>query len=173
MRPLHDQEVPNLCSVVLSSSKHAKALQNALSKESKNVDVYLQINVSGEPSKSGLPSVKPVVSRADKGVEDPAANRNWSETVDFAKRLRSGEWSCLKLLGIMGIGAPGASREGFQALLECKDAMRRELDAAGNDEDLLLNMGMSDDWSLAVEMGADVVRLGTTLFGPRPPNHQA
>ena len=48
---------------------------------------------------------------------------------------------------------------------------RDELRAAGPDRSRLdqLSMGMSHDLEVAVEEGATMVRVGTALFGPRPP----
>lgn len=74
----------------------------------------------------------------------------------------------LELAGLMTVAAPGppeAARRTFARLRE----MRDELVARHGVALPHLSMGMSDDYTAAVEEGATMVRLGRTLFGPRPP----
>ena len=52
----------------------------------------------------------------------------------------------------------------FRRLRELKDS----LDSAGLNLDTL-SMGMTQDFEAAIEEGATIVRVGTALFGPRPP----
>jgi len=73
----------------------------------------------------------------------------------------------LELVGLMTIGAPGKSRESFQALSHCRDEVEAALKDAGLPHKLQLSMGMSEDFELAVRMGADFVRVGTAIFGAR------
>jgi hypothetical protein len=66
----------------------------------------------------------------------------------------------LRLQGLMCIPPPGGDpRPHFRALR----ALRDQLGLAH------LSMGMSGDWEAAVEEGATMVRIGTALFGARPP----
>jgi pyridoxal phosphate enzyme (YggS family) len=68
----------------------------------------------------------------------------------------------LDVRGLMGVGpagAPEAARAGFRALV----AMAEELGLPER------SIGMSADLEVAVEEGATTVRVGTDLFGPRPP----
>ncbi len=63
---------------------------------------------------------------------------------------------------------PEASRPHFQAMA----ALRTRLIAEGraglfHNHKILLSMGMSDDFAVAIEEGADIVRVGTALFGER------
>ncbi len=103
------------------------------------VDVLMQVNVGGEPSKAGFPfsDVKPA-------LEALAAMPN------------------LRLRGLMAIpppsAAPAAARPWFRMLRELRDA-------AGLAE---LSMGMSGDFEVAIEEGATMVRIGTAIFGERP-----
>jgi PLP dependent protein len=73
----------------------------------------------------------------------------------------------LELRGLMAIGPrverPEEARGTFARLRELRDRAR---DTAGLPLDEL-SMGMSDDFEVAVEEGATMVRLGTALFGPR------
>lgn len=70
----------------------------------------------------------------------------------------------LKLRGLMGMPLPDAPREAYLRLRALYD----ELNASGMNLDTL-SMGMTADLETAVECGATLVRIGTALFGPRPP----
>lgn len=70
----------------------------------------------------------------------------------------------LKLRGLMGMPLPDAPREAYLRLRSLYD----ELNEAGMNLDTL-SMGMTADLETAVECGATLVRIGTALFGPRPP----
>jgi len=68
----------------------------------------------------------------------------------------------LDVVGLMGIGPDGdpeAARPGFQVVARLAD----ELGLA------VRSMGMSGDLEVAVQEGSTMVRIGTSLFGPRPP----
>ncbi len=105
--------------------------------------ICLQVNISAEPSKSG-------VSLAEVG---PLA-------FDVAKLPN------LVLRGLMAIPAPckdfAAQRLPFRRLREQKDELNRE----GLSLDTL-SMGMTDDMEAAIAEGATIVRVGTAIFGPR------
>lgn len=107
------------------------------------LDVCLQVNVSGEASKSGVA---------------PQELRALAEAVRALPRLR--------LRGLMAIPEPG----GDMALQRRRCASLRllleELNAAGFALDTL-SMGMSQDLEAAVMEGATIVRVGTAIFGER------
>ena len=74
----------------------------------------------------------------------------------------------LDLRGLMTIGPLGpaeAARPGFRLLRELRDEVRNRLGV----ELPCLCMGMSDDFPVAVEEGATLLRLGRALFGGRGP----
>ena len=102
--------------------------------------VLLQVNVSGEVSKAGLPS-------------DALA----SVTVPHTARL----------VGLMTIAPMGASdaeaRDVFGRLRELRDELEQRTGHALPE----LSMGMSADAEAAAAEGATLVRIGTLLFGPR------
>lgn len=107
------------------------------------LQVCIQVNVSGEASKSGVaPLELPELARA----------------VAALPRL--------KLRGLMAIPEPTSDvalqRERFAALRHLRDAL--------NAEGLLLDtlsMGMSDDLEAAIAEGSTMVRVGTAIFGAR------
>ncbi|RDZ29776.1 YggS family pyridoxal phosphate-dependent enzyme [Lysobacter silvisoli] len=74
----------------------------------------------------------------------------------------------LRLRGLMVIPAPHAEperrRPAFRRSRELFEALR-----AAHPQVDTLSMGMSDDYAIAIEEGATMVRIGTALFGARPP----
>ena len=102
------------------------------------LNVLIQVNVSGEGSKSGIaPQDVPALAEA------------------------LGRMPRLKLRGLMAIPEPGAPRERYTEVKSLFDSLREEfaLDT--------LSMGMSDDMELAIAEGATMVRVGTAIFGQR------
>ena len=85
-----------------------------------------------------------------------------AQVADLAALIR--EQPRLKLRGLMGLPLPDAPREAYSRLRALYD----ELNEAGMNLDTL-SMGMTADLETAVECGATLVRVGTALFGPRPP----
>jgi pyridoxal phosphate enzyme (YggS family) len=108
------------------------------------LNVCLQVNLAGEPSKGGVA-----------GAELPAL----AAAVAQLPRLR--------LRGLMCIPPeetePSRQRAWFAALR----ILQEKLNAAGAGLDTL-SMGMSGDFEAAILEGATIVRLGTALFGSRP-----
>jgi len=107
--------------------------------------VLLQVNVAGDPAKAGF---------------SPA-------TVAGALPVLSG-LANLRLDGLMTIGRlvtdPQEARPTFAALRSLSERLRAAYPALGP----ALSMGMSDDFEVAVEEGATIVRVGRALFGERP-----
>jgi PLP dependent protein len=109
------------------------------------LNVCIQVNISGEASKSGA-------TAGEAGV--------LAEAIAALPRLR--------LRGLMGIAEETAEvavqRAQFRALAECAAALR----AQGHVIDTL-SMGMSADLESAIAEGATMVRLGSAIFGARNP----
>lgn len=107
------------------------------------LDVCIQVNVSGEASKSGVAP---------------------GEVAALAHTVR--ELPRLKLRGLMAIPEPtpdsALRRRRFALLRE----LRQQLVARGHALDTL-SMGMSDDLEEAIAEGATMVRIGTAIFGKR------
>ena len=112
-------------------------------------DILLEVNIAGEESKGGIaPAELPAL--VEKAVENPHI------------RLRG-------LMCIPPVVVPGASnRKFFTQTRQLFVDIRTKI--SDNDTDIdCLSMGMSGDFEDAVEEGATLVRVGTALFGPRPP----
>ncbi|CAN5630200.1 YggS family pyridoxal phosphate-dependent enzyme [soil metagenome] len=105
--------------------------------------VFLQVNVDGDPAKSGL------------------SPSELESALPALCDLRG-----LELLGLMTIGrmvdAPEQARPTFAGLRELSDRLRGQYPMLGAG----LSMGMTDDFEIAVEEGATVVRVGRAIFGP-------
>jgi len=167
--------LPNLYAIqTLTSKSTATALNKALpATRTEPLNVLLQVNTSGEASKSGLPLLD--VDRSDPDV----AELDSTELLSLATHLLT---SCprLHLLGLMTIGSWGASHSNveinpdFERLRATRDLLESELKSSyaeskwGEGGRLLLSMGMSADFEAALKAGSDVVRVGTTIFGERP-----
>jgi hypothetical protein len=127
----------------IDREKIAARLNDARSEGLDPLDVCIQVNVSGEGSKSGVA---------------PGEERRLAEAIAALPRLR--------LRGLMAIPEPTPDarlqRRRYARLREMKEALA----AAGHALDTL-SMGMSDDLESAIAEGATIVRVGTAIFGPR------
>ncbi|MEO5884304.1 MAG: YggS family pyridoxal phosphate-dependent enzyme [Candidatus Limnocylindrales bacterium] len=114
------------------------------------VPVFVQVNVDEDPDKSGALPV------------------DASDVVDGLLALPGLEVRGLMTIGRFGVDA-AVSRSTFRALRELGSMLRPGRPGLGAE----LSMGMSDDFEVAVEEGATVVRVGRALFGDRPPRPDA
>lgn len=110
------------------------------------LQVLLQVNVDVDPAKAGF---RP---------EDLA------DALPALARLPS-----LELRGLMTVGRIVATAEDARATFRALRTLSGELRAAHPDLGPALSMGMSDDYEVAVEEGATIVRVGRALFGARAP----
>lgn len=136
----------------LDSLRLAEALERRLQAEGRGLDVFVQVNTSGEASKYGLPP-----------EEVPA----------FVSKLSA--YPALRVRGLMTLALFSAEaervRQCFILLRTLRDQLRQKAPASiGLDE---LSMGMSGDFEIAIEEGATVVRVGQAIFGARalPDSH--
>lgn len=112
-------------------------------------DILLEVNIAGEESKGGcLPGDLPALAELAGTLEHV--------------RLRG-------LMAIPPISAePGANRPHFAAMRQLFVDIKGKMSDNQSDMDCL-SMGMSGDFADAIAEGATLVRVGTALFGPRPP----
>ncbi|KAJ7714831.1 hypothetical protein B0H14DRAFT_3098977 [Mycena olivaceomarginata] len=163
--------IPNLYSIqTLTSTKAATALNKSLPTERTTpLNILIQINTSGEDSKSGL---SPLHSGFDSSAEVAKA-----DVTQLARHIIT-ECPRLRLQGLMTIGALEQSLGGdenadFERLKETQDALAKALmgefgaEKWGEEGRLLLSMGMSSDFEAALKAGSDIVRVGTGIFGAR------
>lgn len=130
----------------LDSLRVAEALERRLQAEGRGLDVFVQVNTSGEASKYGLPP---------------------DEVAAFLRELPA--FSALRVRGLMTLALLSTEadrvRQCFVRLRELRNRLRQ---TAPNRIELdELSMGMSGDYEIAVEEGATVVRVGQAIFGAR------
>ena len=135
----------------VDSPRLLEAIERQAEKLNLVQDVLLEVNIGREESKGGcLPEDLPALAR---------------QAMDLPHvRLRG-------LMSIPPVAAePGANRSFFAATRQLYVDIRRQI--GDNDTDIdCLSMGMSGDYEDAIREGATLVRVGTALFGPRPPMH--
>ena len=128
--------------------KLARHLNERVQDAGRTLEVGLQVNLSGEPQKSGIePAQAPALLEACSAL--PA----------------------LRVVGLMTLPAadPEKARQAFRQLRELRDTLHQS--PAGQDLQQL-NMGMSGDFEIAIEEGATHIRIGSALFGERSPVKQ-
>ena len=128
--------------------KIARALDRYAGELEKTLEVLIQVNVGREKQKSG------VLPEETKGLLQDI-----------------GSLSNLKVRGLMTRPPygrdPEASRPWFRELKQL--AVQLACKGLFEDNDAVeLSMGMSGDFTVAIEEGATLVRVGTAIFGPRP-----
>ena len=129
----------------VSSLHLAEAISKRAAARDTTMRILLEVNVSGEASKSGFSPLE-VRQALDEALALPA----------------------LSIEGVMTMAPahdPDAARRTFAGLRELRDSLR---EASGLPLDTL-SCGMSDDFGIAVEEGSTLVRLGRIVFDPAYP----
>jgi PLP dependent protein len=130
----------------LDSMKIAEALDRRLLDLGRTLDVFIQVNSSGEDSKFGLPP---------------------DEVEGFAAALRAHQ--TLNVRGLMTLAVYAEEEAPVRACFEQMRGLQEQLrnlgTGAGSYEEL--SMGMSGDFELAIAYGATTVRVGQAIFGSR------
>lgn len=134
------------CIQSIDKTETAAALESRLSETGRTVDILLELNASGEPSKSGFRSRDELLS-----------------ALDALERFHH-----LRLRGLMTVGP---LTEDSTAVRRCFATLRQlfqEIRAGGSFQSFdILSMGMSGDFEAAIEEGSTLVRIGTALLGHR------
>ena len=88
--------------------------------------------------------------------------------------LDSGEWRELEAVELAGVMAMATNtddtariRQDFHTARQFFERARRSLSNAPHTSFTELSMGMSDDWHIAIDEGATLIRIGTQIFGER------
>lgn len=128
----------------LDSIRLAEELNRRLESENKDLDVFVQVNTSGEESKYGL---------------------HPDDLLPFIERLP--DFPRLKPRGLMTLALFSSD---LDKVRPCFRLLRNLRDQATQHHSGItkLSMGMSGDFEAAIEEGADIVRVGQAIFGPRP-----
>ncbi len=130
----------------LDSVRLAKALEKELEKSNKTLEALIEVNIGGELSKSGIPPCE------------------LEELVCYVSESRF-----LRLRGLMCIppfDENSKIKKYFADMCNLYiDIKRKKRHNIGNID--ILSMGMSDDYEVAIEQGANLVRIGSAIFGKR------
>ncbi len=136
----------------LDSLRVAEALERRLQAEGRALDVFVQVNTSGEASKYGLPP---------------------GEVAAFLRALPA--FPALRVRGLMTLALFSSEAERVRRCFVLLRTLRERLcqEAPAGIALQELSMGMSGDFEIAIEEGATVVRVGQAIFGARalPDSH--
>lgn len=138
------KDAVRLADVIQSVHSPALALKLGLEASSigKILDVLIEVNIGQEPQKSGV----------DPGSLDELVS---SIAGQQALRLRG-------LMAIPPVSAPEQIRRYFQEMRDIRDRLRSAIPECTE-----LSMGMSEDFEIAIQEGATMVRIGRAIFGER------
>lgn len=130
----------------LDSLRLAAAIQQQAELLDRTIDVFVQVNTSGEETKFGLAP---------------------DQVGEFIGRLTA--FDRVRVIGLMTIaqlvGDAEKARPSFQLLRKLRDSINSQ---RGNKSQIpFLSMGMTNDYTVAVEEGATHVRIGRAIFGER------
>lgn len=124
--------------------RHALKINDCAAALGKVQDILIEVNVSGEPSKSG---VSPIEAQ---------------ELLERCEKMGN-----LRVRGLMTMAPQGdadVARETFRGLRELRDELRGRLEGDSREAFDQLSMGMSEDWKVAIEEGSTIVRIGRAIF---------
>lgn len=136
----------------LDRIKLARRLNRFCEEKNRILPVLLQVNVSGEESKFGLPATN---------------DKEWYDLLSTVEKLL--EFSNLKIQGLMTIppflNDMERIRSYFRRLKGLQKYLKKHISQVQWDE---LSMGMSSDYEVAIQEGATMLRIGEAILGPRP-----
>jgi len=130
------------------------------------IDSYeLAIEVNKRAQNIG--KIMPVLIEINSGKEPQKAGIMPEETLDLIKKLAS--FKNIKIMGLMTMGPWLDSPEELRPYFSLTRSLFEEITALNipNVEMRYLSMGMSDSYKIAIEEGANLIRIGTKIFGPR------
>jgi hypothetical protein len=133
----------------LDSLRLAEEIQVAAAKREEPVQVLVQVNTSGEKTRQGVA---------------PPAALHLVEQIDTMLHLKPRGLMCMAPL----VDDPARIRPVFERCRELFDDIRAA--GAGGHQFDILSMGMSSDFEFAIECGANMVRVGSAIFGSAPPD---
>ncbi len=135
----------------LDSLRLAQRLDRFAQEAERTLPVLVQLNVSGEASKEGWPA--------------------WSDELLAEATVALAALEQLPHLAVRGlmtmapyVAHPEQARPAFRRLRQAQSLFRERLPFAAWDE---LSMGMTNDFEVAIEEGATLVRIGRAIFGER------
>lgn len=133
----------------IDSQKLLETVQKEAVKNTKTIDVLLQIYIASEETKFGLSE---------------------EEALDLIHLYKQNKYSNIRVRGLMGMASLTDDRNTlnreFSGLKAFWDSLKSE-EFINNPEFDTLSMGMSGDYGLAVDCGSTMIRVGSSIFGSR------
>jgi PLP dependent protein len=130
----------------VDSPKLLQEINKQAAKHNRIIDCLLQVHIAKEETKFGMDE---------------------TELEDALKKFQTDQLNNVRLQGLMGMASFTANmdlvRKEFASLKSLFDACNKTMDAGLQ----ILSMGMSSDYSVAIEEGSNMVRIGSMLFGAR------
>ena len=134
------------CVQSIDKEETASALESRLAERGRSMDILLELNTSGEASKSGF--------------------RSRDDLLAFLGPLSA--MPHLRLRGLMTVGPLGGDDAAVRRSFASLRKLFAEIRSSGSFKAFdTLSMGMSGDFETAIEEGSTLVRVGTALFGQR------
>ena len=135
----------------VDSLRLAEEIQSVAVRREHPVEILVQVNVAGETAKGGVA---------------PAAARHLVDQIDTMVNVKPRGLMCMAPLGEGGEPDLDLARRTFDRCRELFDDVRSA--GSGGERFDLLSMGMSGDFELAIASGANLVRVGSSIFGDAP-----
>jgi len=129
----------------VDSLELAGSISNRAVEGGRRMEVYLQVNSSGEQTKHGF---------------EPGIIFNYADKIN--------EMPGLKLTGLMTLGPLTEDEDRIRGSFELAKSVYDKLQSILGSEFRILSMGMSGDYEIALDYGANELRIGTAIFGRRP-----
>lgn len=131
------------CIHSIDRSSLVKELSKQLGNRELEIEGFIELNLTEDPARGGV---------------EPGNLAQLAESVMQIGRI--------KLLGVMAVAGLGVDpRMDFEKTLQASQELQKIAPEANQ-----LSMGMSEDFELAIEMGATHIRVGSAITGPRPNN---
>lgn len=130
----------------VDSARLAECINREAERIGRTIDILLEIRVAEEESKSGW---------------------EYTELIDFLQSGAITELKNIRVRGVMGMATNTDDEARIRADFEQLALYKKELAPMFDASFDTLSMGMSDDYTLAVECGSTMVRVGSSIFGVR------
>ncbi|MDA3852975.1 MAG: YggS family pyridoxal phosphate-dependent enzyme [Bacteroidales bacterium] len=125
----------------VDSLKLLKMLQKEALKNDRIIPCLIQAKVAKEETKFGM---------------------SFSDIKDLLEKKE--DYPNVKIVGLMAMATNTSDKQGVRSEFE---AVNTFFETLKSDDFKVLSMGMSNDWPLAVEQGSNMIRVGSSIFGPR------
>lgn len=137
----------------LDSLPLAQEIEKQAARMDKVIPVLVEVNISRETNKTGIPP---------------------KDCLAFVAACRE-QFPHIDVQGLMCVGPNTDDTQQIEHCFAQMQQLYQQLqEQYGRDQIRWLSMGMSADWRLAIRHGSNMVRIGSTIFGPRPkPNEKS